>query len=296
MKVDVKKVDDVRRELKFEVPKERVASKLEDVYKDISKEAKVKGYRQGKVPRQVLEANYGKIAQEEVVKKIVPEAYQEAIEKEGLVPIDLPDISDVDLKNGAITFKATLDLKPEIILKNYKGLKVKRKSSEVTDEEINKTLGYFKQGQGDDEKEVVLDDAFARGLGHPNLEDFKNSLRRQLEMDKDRHNRHDVENQVIEALLKQAKFTVPQSLVHKQIHHRIEETVKRMKSQGATQDEIKKKADELHKELKEPSEKDVKVYLILDKIAQEEKIMAKEGENVTAKTIEFLLKEAKWEE
>ena len=82
----------------------------------------------------------------------------------------------------------------------------------MTDDEINKTLEYFKKGQGQEkEKEVEINDAFAHGLGYPSLEEFKKSLSRQLESDKDRHNRADVENQIVEALLKKAKLTVPES-------------------------------------------------------------------------------------
>lgn len=295
MKVEVKKVDAVKRELKFEIPKEQVSQKLDEVYKELGKVVKVKGFRPGKVPRHILESQYSKTAQEEVVQKLIPEVYHEGIKQEQLNPIDMPEIEDVQFKDGIIKFTAKMDVKPEIKLDNYKGIKVKRKSSKVTEEEISKTLEYFKQGQGKD-KDVQIDDAFARGLGYPNLAEFKESLSRQLEMDKDRQNRLDVENQVVESLLKKTKLAVPQSLVRRQIEHRIEEGKKRLKTQGLSDDEIKKKEDEMRKELKEPVERDVKVYLILDKIGQVEGIQAKEGENLPAKVMEFLLKEAKWEE
>jgi len=189
-----------------------------------------------------------------------------------------------------------LDIKPEVIIDQYKGIKVKRKSSEVTKEEIDKTLEYFKKGQGQDkESETEINDAFAHGLGYPNLEEFKKSLSRQLESDKDRHNRTDVENQIVESLLKKVKLTVPESLVHRQINHRVEEEKKRLKAQGASADEINKKEKEMRNDLRTPVEREVKVYLILDKIAEVENIEVKEGENLSMKVIEFLLKEAKWE-
>lgn len=295
MKVDVKKVNDLRREMNFEIPKDRVNKKLDEVYDELSKVAKVKGFRKGKIPRNVLEAHHGKLAQEEVIRKLVPEVYQEGIEQENILPVDAPEIHDVNLKDGIITFTAKLEIKPEVKIKDYKGIKVKRKSSKVTDEEINKTLEFFKQGQGKD-KEIKIDDSFAHGLGYPNLKEFKESLSRQLEMDKDRQNRVDIENQVIEALLKKAKLTIPESLANKQLERRLADQVEQMKKQGIAAEEINKKTDEMRKELKEAVEKDVKVYLILDKIAEEEKIDIKEGENLPAKVIEYLLKEAQWEE
>ncbi|HLF18082.1 MAG TPA: trigger factor [Candidatus Omnitrophota bacterium] len=296
MKLEVKKVDELKRELKFEIPRERVTKVLDDVYKELSKTAHVKGFRKGMVPRNVLEAHHGHYAQEEAIRKILPEVYQEGIQKENLSPIDSPEIHDVNLKDGVITFTAKLDIKPDIKIKDYKGLKIKRKSSTVSEEDLQKTLDFIKKGQGED-KAVEINDAFVRGLGYPNLEEFKNTLRRQLELDKDRQNRIDVENQIVEALLKKTKVPVPQSLLKRQLERRVREALQHMKSHhGAKEEELKKRQEELRKELQESVEKDIKVYLVLDKIAQLEQIQAKEGENLPAKVIEFLLKEAEWEE
>lgn len=294
MKLEVKKIDATKRELRFEIPKDRVTKKLDEVYNDIGKVAKVKGYRPGKAPRNVIESEHGQLAQEETIKKLIPEVYQEGIEKEKITPMDLPEIHDVSFKDGIISFTAKLDIRPEVKIKNYKGIKVQRKSSQVTDEELNKTLDFFKKGQG--EKEVTLDDAFARGLGYPNLEDFKSFLRRQMEMDKDRQNRMDVENQVIEQILKESTLVVPQSIVNKQLEVRLRENLKHLRSHGAKEEELKKKEEDMRKELKPIAEKDVKVFLILEKIAELENIKVPEGESMPNKVIEMLLKDANWEE
>ena len=140
MKISVKKIDALRREMKFEVPEERVAEKLDEVYQELGKVAKIKGFRPGKVPRHVLESEHSVLAREETVKKIIPEAYQEGLKQEDMSPLDLPEITNVDFKDGVIKFTAQFDIKPEIRIKNYKGITVKRKSSKVTEEEINARL------------------------------------------------------------------------------------------------------------------------------------------------------------
>ncbi|MCK5214777.1 MAG: hypothetical protein KAR05_05440 [Candidatus Omnitrophica bacterium] len=295
MKLVVKKLDASKRELKFEVPKERVTVTLNEVYKDLGKVAKIKGFRPGKVPRHVLEAEHSDLAKEETLKKIIPLIYQEGIQQENISPLDYPDIKDVEFKDGIIKFSAQVDLKPEVKINSYKGIKVKRKGSEVTDEEINKTLDYFKTSQGAD-KEVVIDDEFAKGLGFPNLEAFKKSLSRQMEIDKDRQNRMDLENQIVDGLLKAAKLSVPQSFVNKQLEQRVMEMLERMKNQGLAEEELKKKEVELRKDLQKVVEKDVNLYLIFDKIRELENITVKEGENLPTKVMEFLMKEASWEE
>ncbi len=293
MKVEIKKIDATQRELRFEIPQETVTQKTEDVYKDIAKVAKVKGFRKGKVPRKILESHYAQTAQEEVVKQLIPEAYQQGIQEQNLVPIDMPDIAGVDFKDGAITFKAVLNIKPEVKIKDYKGLKITRKSSQATEEDINKTLDYFKQSQGKD-KEVNIDDDFAKGLGFPSLEEFKKTLSRQIEMDKDRQNRLDVENQIAENLFKKAKINISKSLVKKQTDHRLTEEKQRMKKQGMSEENIKKQEELLAKELPQKVEREIKIYLILDKIAELENLEIKEGENLPNKVLEFLFKEAQW--
>jgi FKBP-type peptidyl-prolyl cis-trans isomerase (trigger factor) len=85
-------------------------------------------------------------------------------------------------------------------------------------------------------------------------------------------------------------------LVRKQLEHRIEDQRQRLKNQGFSNEAIEKRSKEMHAELSTLVEREVKVYLILDKIASVENIEVKEGENLPAKVIEFLLKEAKWEE
>lgn len=294
MKLSVKKIDALRRELQFEVSGERVNTKLQEVFEEITRVAKVKGFRPGKAPRDVVEAHYGDHAREEMIKKLIPEVYREGVEKEKLDPIDFPDITDVELKNDTLKFKASIDIKPEISLKEYKGIAVKRKSAKVSDEEISKTLDYLKKSQGKDD--AVLDDAFAHSLGYPSFEDFKQTLIRQMEMDKDRQNRVDMEQQVVDALLKDVKISVPTALLEKQIEHRIHELAHRFQSQRMPEAEIKKREDEWRKELRPIVERDIKAYFVFEAIAKAENITVGENENLPNKVMAFLLKEAKWEE
>jgi FKBP-type peptidyl-prolyl cis-trans isomerase (trigger factor) len=244
-----------------------------------------------------LITSHGKMAQEETIKKLIPQAYHEGVSQEKLNPVDLPEISDVSLKDGVLTFKATLDIRPEVKVGEYKGIKVVRKDAKVTEEDVNKTLEFFKKGRGEGQ-DVTIDDAFAKGMGFPSLEEFKKALTRQLEFDKDRQNRVEVENQIVDHLLKTAKLIVPQSLVKRQLEHRLHETLRRLKSQGMSDEDLKKKQEEITKSLTEIVERDVKVYLILEEIAKQEKIEAGQGEHesVPGKVIELLLKEAKWED
>src|SRR5580698_9305034 len=151
MKVEFKKVDALKREMKFEIPREKVTEAMDLVYNEIGKHAKIKGFRPGKVPRHILTTSHGQLAKDETIKKIIPQAYHDGVSQHQLNPIDLPEISEVDLKDGVLTFTATLDIRPEVDISKYKGLKVERKKSEVTDEELQKALEFFKKGRGEQE-------------------------------------------------------------------------------------------------------------------------------------------------
>jgi len=293
MKVEVKKLDALKRELKFEIPREKVTEAMDAVYIEIGKHAKIKGFRPGKVPRHILANSHGQLAKDETIKKIIPQAYHEGVNQQQLIPIDLPEITEVNLKDGVLTFTATLDIRPKIEVGKYKEINVERKKSEVTPEEVQKTLEFFKKGRTD--QEVTIDDNFAKGMGFPSLEEFKTALKHQIEFDRDRSNRMDVENQIVEELLKNAKLIVPQSLVKRQLHHRLNEALKRLKSQGLNDEELKKKEEELRTQLEGVVEREVKIYLILEEIAKLENLTtADQNESLPGKVMEFLLKEAKW--
>ena len=100
MKVEVKKVDALKREMKFEIPREKVTEAMDAVYIEIGKHAKVKGFRPGKVPRHILVHSHGQLAKDETIKKIIPQAYHEGLDQHQLNPIDLPEITDVILKTA----------------------------------------------------------------------------------------------------------------------------------------------------------------------------------------------------
>ena len=295
MKVEVKKVDATKRELKLEIPKERVAQRLEEVYSDISKAAKIRGFRPGKAPRHVIVQEHGKLAQEKMMESLIPETYQEAIKQENLSPIDFPDISEVQYKDGILSFKASLDIHPEFTVQDYKGIKVKKKSVQVTDEEFAKTMEFFKTAQGKD-KEAVIDDEFAKALGYATLEELKASFKRQMELEKDRQNRLDVENQVLDFLIKNTKLTVPKATVERHLERLAQDVRKRLESQNLKDEELEKRVSEAMNNMRPGAERDVKAYFILEKIADQEKMTIEQGENIFQKVIGFLLKEAQWEE
>lgn len=295
MNISVKKLDALRREMQVEVPAERVQLKLEQVMKDLVRHANIKGFRPGKAPRNLVASTHGHLAREEMMKKLIPEVYQECIAAEKLEPIDFPAIDQVEIKDGALVFRATFDLRPVVEVKDYKGITLTRKKADVSDDDVTKSLEFFKKGRGADENAPV-DDAFAKNVGFPALEDLKKAVRQNLETEKERQNHYDTETQLVDALIGKSKFDVPQSLVDRQLEGRMEEFFRRLKTYGMKDEDITKKAESASKDLRVAAEKDVRTFLILRAIAEIEKIDAAASENLSAKVMDFLLKEAKWED
>ena len=119
MKIAVKKLDDNKREIIVEVGGDIIKNKFEDVFQKITQEAKIPGFRPGHAPRDLVEKHYGVTVHEQVLKELVPDIYNQAVDKEGLDVIDLPEITDVKLDRENLAFKATVEVSPEIDVKNY---------------------------------------------------------------------------------------------------------------------------------------------------------------------------------
>ncbi len=299
MKSNIKKHKNCKKVVEVKLSPERVKEAFEKVYRDIQKVANVPGYRVGKAPRDLLELHYGKTAKEEVIKSLIPETYGKILEQHKLDPIGYPDISDVklDLKDG-FYYKASIETRPEFSLKSYKGLKLKRKSIEVKEEDVQKNLESLremhaqkvpkKEGSEGEEKEKVLpklDDEFAKDLGLENLaklkEAVKDGLRKRLEQD----SKADLEMQLINQLVDGVNFEVPESLVNSEKERLVKDANNRLAYMQAIQKQQDPKKefaldDKDKKELEANAEKQalrqVKAFFILDRIGQAEKIYLKQ--------------------
>ncbi|MBL7151174.1 MAG: hypothetical protein ISS89_01110 [Candidatus Omnitrophica bacterium] len=288
MKREVKKIDGTTREMTIEVSGDSVTHKFEEVFAKIAKETKVAGFRPGHAPRNIIEKHYASHAHEQVLKELVPDVYSRAIQEEKLDVIEMPKISEVRLDRNSLSFKAVVSVSPEVAIKNYRGIKVDYQKASVSPDEVKRSIESLKESR----KVDSIDDNFARSLCYPSLSDLEKAIERQIFSQKENSLRQNVENQIIENLLKQVNFNLPQTMVKRQLEELVRQAKLDLALKGMPREKLDEQEQEMVKELEPEAKRQVKVYLILSEIAKKENIPL--DNNMPRKIMEFLLKEADW--
>jgi trigger factor len=140
--------DSCKREIAVEIPAEAVARETEAVVQRLQKLARVPGFRRGKVPASVVRTRFAEDLKSEVVEALVPKFFRAAVEKQGLVPISQPRITDLEMTEGQpLRFKASFEVLPAIEVSSYKDLHVEKPEITVTDEEVEQALARLREQQ-----------------------------------------------------------------------------------------------------------------------------------------------------
>ncbi len=150
MKSTLDKLEGLSRKLNIEVPVATVNAAFDRVYKGIQKNATIKGFRKGKAPMNVIRSTYGDEVKRDVIEEIVSESYSKALEEHSLDPIGYPKIKfDQLLEDQVFSFTADLEIRPEVQLKKYEGLKIQKEKLEIKDEQIDEILTNIRQSQAE---------------------------------------------------------------------------------------------------------------------------------------------------
>ena len=146
---------------------------VEKAYKKTRSRYKIDGFRKGKAPRRIIEMNYGKgIFFNDALDILLPEIYPVAVDELGLKVVSQPelDIKEAN-EDGSLVLVATADVRPEVEVKNYKGVEIEKVSAEVEEERIDAELNSMLQSHA----RVVTVDAPVEN-GNTAVIDFKGLL------------------------------------------------------------------------------------------------------------------------
>ena len=141
MNVQVTESGTWRRTLEVETPVEAVNERLDAAYRKYSKTLSLPGFRKGKIPLNVVKRHFGQAIQGEVIQELVGEFYQDACESAGIHPVSQAEIEIIEFEEGQpMVFQASVDVRPEITVEAYKGLRVTRPAAEIGDEHVQARL------------------------------------------------------------------------------------------------------------------------------------------------------------
>ena len=373
MNVNVEEISSIKKKVSIEIPGDEVTKEVESFYKDLGKKAKIKGFRPGKVPRNILERYFKDYVKAELVQKLIGESYPKALTETNLEPVSPPVIDPGEFNEGkSFQYSAVIEVKPDIKLEGYTGLKIEGKKEELKDEEVEERLkslrnlhanlktvsedrpiqtgdyvivdyegsvegkplegakaidftvevgsGHFiptfeekliglKPGE---EREIevsfpedygyqkwagktilfhvkikeikekilpVLDDEFAKDLGdYSSLEELKTKLRGEIEKEKELALERQLKDQVVDQLLEANPFEVPESLVEEQAKALFSDLKLRLAAQGVDLKNLGVTEEKLQGDYKAMAQKQVKTFLILEKIASQEGIAVTDEE------------------
>ena len=142
MSLQVEKLEHNMAKLTVEVAAEDVEKALQVAYLKQRKQINIPGFRKGKVPRQMIEKMYGpEVFYDEAVNSMIPDAYAKAYDESELDIVSQPKIDVVQIEKGkSFIFTAEVAIKPEVTLGDYKGLKVDKVSTRVTQKEVDEEI------------------------------------------------------------------------------------------------------------------------------------------------------------
>ncbi len=162
-----KKKNENRHEIAKIVDGEKWKNALKKAYEKNNKKAKIDGFRPGKAPYDVFIKKYGEESLYlEASDYVVEEAFQSVLEENKLVPVVRPDVSIKEITGEKVEFLFTIITKPEVKIKKYKELKIKKENVKVTKEEINHEIEHLlehyaelvvKDGKVENGDTVILD-------------------------------------------------------------------------------------------------------------------------------------------
>jgi trigger factor len=141
MKVEVQELGSCERRLEIEIAPESVQKELDQAYRDLAKRVSIRGFRKGKIPRAVLERYHRSSIEDEVLQKLIPDSFQQAVKDHGLRAVGQPKLDDINLDaEKVLRFTATVEVLPEVPLQTYGGWELTKEVRAVTDADVDREL------------------------------------------------------------------------------------------------------------------------------------------------------------
>ncbi|MEC7585056.1 MAG: trigger factor [Planctomycetota bacterium] len=375
MQVQVAETGPCTRKLTIQVPEQQIREHMDSMYASANQQVRLKGFRQGKVPRKVLEKHLGNQILVEAKQQLVNRFLSEACQSEEIRPIGnivVDNFEELEVApDSSLEFTVQVNVRPNFELGETKGLEAAAYETEVTDTDLNNALqeianqkrsigkvdepsekGDFvkvdlefqdeegnkvhersgvqlnttiplagteqaafeealtgteagksielaltfpdnfekDEHQGKPGKAVLqvlevmrvtappIDDELAKGLDFENLDALKKDLGTRIGNEKERVGKQTQEEECLRQLLDQHAFEVPQTLIEEQQQASLKAYGERMKQSGVADAEIETHVEKARDEALEDATRRVRMFFLIDEIAQAEKLFVTEGD------------------
>ena len=141
MQVTVETTAGLERKMRVVVPAERLEVLVADKIKQTAKQAKINGFRPGKVPLSEVKRRYGAGIRQEVSSEMIQSTYGEALQKEDINPAGMPKIEEVNIEDGQdLEYTAVFEVFPEIEVSGLEKIEVERLSSSIEESDLDKMI------------------------------------------------------------------------------------------------------------------------------------------------------------
>ena len=149
MNVTVEDLSPIKKKLTIEVTADLVASELDDAFKKIAKTASIKGFRKGKVPKQILEQQYGPKAHYDTIGSLINNSLYKALIDNKIEAVSPPEVVQTGAieKGKTFSYEAEVDVRPELTAKDYTGLELEKDKLVFDESVVDQQLEQIQQSK-----------------------------------------------------------------------------------------------------------------------------------------------------
>ena len=132
-------ISPVKKSVEVEIPADLISNEAQRVTGEFSRQAKLPGFRPGKVPTSVVRTRFAKEIQEEVMSRLLSRSFRDAIADKGVEPVGDPQLQHIDpyIEGAPVKYKAEFEIKPQIELRDFRGIEIDDPKIEVSDADID---------------------------------------------------------------------------------------------------------------------------------------------------------------
>jgi len=145
LNLEIVDISSCRKNLVVEVPAEQVEEEIARLARKYALQAKVPGFRPGKVPLNIIKQRYGAELRDDVTHEIISRTWRDAVTERGLEPLTEPAVEKVDAEPGApLKFVLSFEVSPKLEITDYKGVVVTNVKPEIKDEDVDAAIDHLR--------------------------------------------------------------------------------------------------------------------------------------------------------